>query len=439
MIFPIAEIKKIRTSKLAHSAGWMLVGQGISLVLQAGYFILLARLLGVKEYGVFAGAFALVGIVMPYSAMGSGILFMRYVSADRDLFPSYWGNILLSSVTAGTILSISLYLVAPRLLNSASASLVLFVAIGNCVFSQMVSNMGIVFQTYERLRMTAALNILTNGLRLLAVGIMTILLVNATARQWAIASLCVSLVAALVSFVIVCRSFGLPKFVPGLLKSRAGEGFGYSLGASANSIYNDVDKTMLSHYGMNIQNGIYTMAYRVIDIGTIPISSVDAAALPRFFSTSSKEPHKVAPLAFRLALRACLIGLFVSLALFVAAPLIPHIVGKGFTESILALRWLCLLPAFRGVHQLTGSAITGMGRYQFRTAGQFAAAGLNVALNLWLIPRYGWIGAASSSLATDGALAVVNCLILIGLSREGPGRRSLIQAFRDIVRSSEER
>ena len=43
------EIRRLRTRSLAHNAGWMLVGQGLNLVLQAGYFILLARLLGVRD------------------------------------------------------------------------------------------------------------------------------------------------------------------------------------------------------------------------------------------------------------------------------------------------------------------------------------------------------------------------------------------------------
>ena len=62
----------------------MLAGQGFSLLLQATYFVLLARLLGVGEYGVFAGAFAFVGIVMPYSSLGAGTLFMRYVGSLSD-------------------------------------------------------------------------------------------------------------------------------------------------------------------------------------------------------------------------------------------------------------------------------------------------------------------------------------------------------------------
>ena len=106
-----------------------------------------------------------------------------------------------------------------------------------------------------------------------------------------------------------------------------------------------------------------------------------------------------------------------SVVLFLGAPLIPHLVGNGFAAGVQALRWLCLLPAMRGIHQLTGCALTGMGFQRFRTAAQLSAAGLNLALNLLLIPRYGWHGAAWASLATDGSLAVATWLLLKGISK----------------------
>jgi O-antigen/teichoic acid export membrane protein len=419
MLSLTSEFRRLRTNTLAHNAGWMLVGQGCSFLLQAGYFVLLARLLGVREYGIFAGAFAFVGIAMPYSTLGSGLLFVRYVGSQSNSFAVYWGNIILSTTIAGTALTAVLWLVAPHLLNPASAAIVLPVGIGNCIFSQMLASMGFVFQTFERLRMTAALNILTNGLRLLAVGIMTILLPHSNAQQWAMASLYVSLLAAIVGFFVVSKGFCWPQFSPSLVVSHAVEGLGFSLGWSAQSVYNDIDKTLLSHYGMNVQNGIYTMAYRIVDIANMPITALDAAALPRYVRDSSNnDVRSVSRLAVRLAIRASLVGLMMSAVLFLVAPLIPHLVGRGFAAGVQALRWLCLLPAMRGIHQLTGCALTGMGFQRYRTVAQLSAAGFNLALNLWLIPRYGWHGAAWASLATDGSLAVATWLLLQRLAQK---------------------
>jgi O-antigen/teichoic acid export membrane protein len=61
---------------------------------------------------------------------------------------------------------------------------------------------------------------------------------------------------------------------------------------------------------------------------------------------------------------------------------------------------------------MTGCALTGAGMQRYRTATQLLAATLNFSLNLWLIPKWGWHGAAWSSLCTDAALAAMNSGIL---------------------------
>ena len=421
MTFLSAEIRRLRTSSLAHNAGWMLVGQGMNLVLQAGYFILLARLLGVTEYGIFVGALAFVSLATPYSALGSGMLFVQYVSSNAENFAVYWGNIILATLGAGSLITALVYLIAPHLLNPASASITLLVALGECICRQLVGCIGQMFQAFEHLRMTAAIALLTSLLRLTAVVLLAFFLHRATAWQWALASLIVTSLAALAGSAIVIARYGRPRFVSRLLLTHLSEGLNFSFAGSTQSAYNDIDKTMLSHYGMNVANGIYTMAYRIVDIATIPVTALDAAALPRYFRQSTQGAASVVGLSVRLAWRAALIGVLMSGCMFFAAPLIPRIVGAGFSQSVSALRWLCLIPAFRGMHQLTGSAVTGMGFQRYRTMVQLAAAALNFGLNLWLIPRYGWLGAAWASLATDGSLAVVNLLLLQSLLRETLG------------------
>jgi O-antigen/teichoic acid export membrane protein len=414
------ELQKVRSSSLARNAGWVFVGQGIGLLLQAVYFVLLARLLGTREYGIYAGAFALASMPSAYSTLGTGTLLVRYVSADKRLFSIYWGNVLLvTSITSFAVVGV-LHIIAKHLLDPGSAAIVVLCAVGNCFCSQLATCAGQVFQTFEKLRITATLNLLTNFLRFLAAGTMLFSLHRATAWQWAIASLAVSLIAALTAVITVTVKYGRPKFQPKIFFSGAAEGFGYSFATSTTSVYNDLDKTMLSHYGMHVANGIYTMAYRVVDIATIPVLSIRDAAMPRFFREGARGLKHSAHLASRLLKRAVVLALFSTVVMFFLAPLIPRIVGPGFTESILALRWLCLIPVFRSVHQMAGSALTGAGLQKYRTSSQLTAAVASLCLNVALIPRYGWLGAAWGSLVTDGLLAAMNAGFLAWLCRSSP-------------------
>jgi O-antigen/teichoic acid export membrane protein len=191
----------------------------------------------------------------------------------------------------------------------------------------------------------------------------------------------------------------------------------FAISGSTTAVYNDIDKVVLSHFGMDRANGLYSMAYRVVNIGAMPIQSIVGAALPRFFREGVKGIAATVPMARQLLKRTAGLGLLVSLGMFLCAPIIPHLVGNAYAESVSALRWLCLIPFFRCFHLSAGDAIAGAGHQKFRLVSQSIAATGNLLLNLYLVPRYSWHGAAWASLATDGSLGVMNWVALMLLSK----------------------
>lgn len=271
------------------------------------------------------------------------------------------------------------------------------------------------------------MNLLTNFLRLLLVVAMLVTVRHATAWDWAIASMTISLVAAGTSVAILTIRFGWPTFVPRLLVERAGEGFVFAATGSTALVYNDVDKVMLGHYGMTVANGIYSMAYRAVNVCTLPISSVYAAAFPRFFREGVNGVRSIEPLARRLVKQTLVMGILIAIGMFVMAPLIPYVIGKGFAESVSALRWLCLIPVFRCLHGSAGNAMSGAGYQRYRLVSQFMVAGANFCMNLYLIPHYSWVGAAWASLLTDGTLAAVSWTALLWLKRSEVARPPIIE------------
>ena len=410
-------VMRARKSVLVRNAGWLFAGQGLSFVVQGFYFIVLARLLGTTQYGLLAGAVALVAVVSQYSTFGSGLLFLRYVSPEHSRFRSYWGIILMSTLVLGTLLVVAVRLSGRWLVGAASVPLLFPIAIGDCLFAQLGNAAGQVFQTFEKMKFSAAITLLGSVSRCLIAIAMLVILGRASAFQWAIASLAVSAISTCVAVAIVTRFFGLPSFSPSLLKKRLGEGFVFAVSGSTTAVYNDIDKVVLSRFGMEQANGIYSMAYRMVNIGAMPVLSIVGAAFPRFFREGVKGIAATLPMARQLLRRIVGLSLGISVAMFVCAPIIPHLVGKSFAESVSALRWLCLIPFFRSFHLSAGDAIAGAGHQKFRLVSQSIAAIGNLLLNLYLVPRYSWHGAAWASLGTDGALGVMNWLALILLSK----------------------
>ncbi|MGO9338929.1 MAG: flippase [Terracidiphilus sp.] len=405
-------LRHVLKSTLAKNAGWMLLGQLSAYGLKVVYFVVIARLLGVLDYGIVVGALALVMLVAQYSRLGMGTVLMRYVSGSHSRFATYWGNILLVTIVTSGVLVLLLRLAAYHILDPASAGIVLATAVGSVLCEQLTMSATQAFQAHQSMRMASALGQLATMFRTFTAIGMLLALHHTTAKVWAVASMTASAGAAVVALAVVTMQLGWPRFSPHLVFKHVGEGVEYSFAASTVNAYNDLDKTMLSHYGMSAANGIYGLAYRVIDVGAVPLTSIQLAAEPRLFQLAESGADATIRLGRRLLRHGLLVSTAAALGMFVFAPVLPMVTGKGFGDAVSALRWLCLIPIFRSVHQITGSVLTALGLQRLRTVTQVTAVVLNFGLNVWLIPEFGWHGAAWSSLATDGTLGILNWCVL---------------------------
>ena len=411
------QLQRVQKSVLAQNAAWLMAGQGGSFILQAGSFIALARLLKPTQYGLLAGVVALVTIVSQYGSMGAGPVFMRYVSLDHSQFRLYWGNAIISGLLVGGLITGGLVLGGPWLIQKESLSVLIILALSECIFVQITASASYVFQTFEKMKLSATLSFLTSALRFALVLMLLFFLHSASARDWALASLGISVTVAVAAVWLVTRSYGLPLFSLRLFFRNASEGFVFSISGSTTSVYNDIDKVVLSHNGMITANGLYSMAYRIVNIGSMPAFSIVGAAMPRFFQVGRDGAKAVLPLAKTLLKRILILGVGATVCLFLFAPVLPYIAGHSYREAVTALRWLCLIPLFRCFNLSAGDALSGAGDQKYRLFCQSVAAIGNLGLNLYLVPRYSWHGAAWASLVTDASLGGMNWGALIILSR----------------------
>jgi O-antigen/teichoic acid export membrane protein len=166
--------------------------------------------------------------------------------------------------------------------------------------------------------------------------------------------------------------------------------------------------------------GVYTAAYRVVDMAFIPMRAVLAAAYPRFFASGAGGLAGALALTRHLAVPSAAYAVAASLALLLGAPLLPVLLGESYAGSVGVLRALAVLPLLKVAHHLAADTLTGAGHQGARSAWQVAVAVVNVAANLVLIPAYGVSGAVASSIACDGLLAVALWAVV---ARRVRGRR----------------
>ena len=93
----------------------------------------------------------------------------------------------------------------------------------------------------------------------------------------------------------------------------------------------------------------------------------------------------------------------------------------AFLAGPAVIRWLMLSVCLHAVQFPFADALTGLGRQPLRTGLVTGALLLNVGLNLWWIPRWGWRGAAAATVLCDAILAVALVVaVLLVPRREAP-------------------
>jgi O-antigen/teichoic acid export membrane protein len=264
----------------------------------------------------------------------------------------------------------------------------------------------------------ARLNVVAGMCKLLGAVIVGIAVNHPSAVTWGIVYVVSSAIGGLLGVIWVTRLQGMPTLAIWRIGPEFAEGCYFSVSQSAQSIYNDIDKTMLTRMSTLDAVGIYAAAYRLIDAAFIPIRSLLYAAYPRFFQHGSTGITGSTRYARRLLPRSGGYGILACTALMVFAPLVPRVLGKEYVTAVEAVRWLAPIIFFRSIHYFFADSLTGAGYQGRRTAMQASIAALNVALNLWLIPLYSWRGAAWASLASDGSLMVGLYVVIVLLQRK---------------------
>ena len=411
-------ISFLHKSTVARNTVWMFFGQGLRLVIQAAYFIEIARALGASNYGAFIGVVALVGIAYPFGALGGGNLLVKNVARDKTLFPAYWGRaIVITAVCSSVLLVVVLCISRFVLPASIPLRLVLLVAGADLVGLNIIGICGQAFQAFERLNWTATINALISASRLTGAAILIGIRAHPSALQWGYVYFCSTTAVAITASLLVWARLGAPKFTWPHSAAEMREGFYFSSSLSAQTIYNDIDKTMLARLSTLDATGIYGAAYRLIDVSFAPISALLWSTYPNFFRAGAKGIASSFGYAKPLLLRALGYSSVVCIVILLAAGIVPYILGPEYAGTTEALRWLTPLPVLRGLHYFLSDSLTGAGHQGVRTAIQTGVAAFNILINLWIIPAYSWRGAAWSSIASDGLLVCGTAAAVFILSR----------------------
>ena len=178
-------------------------------------------------------------------------------------------------------------------------------------------------------------------------------------------------------------------------------------------IYFFIGSVMLSKIKGDVEVAVYSVAFNIaLALLFIPTVYTNAIypVLSRYYDQSKSELKLLYEKSFKYLY---IIGLPISLGLFLLAErIILSLYGNKYSASIIALKIISLYFVIKFINFLLGIVLSSIGKQNKRMLGQGLTAGLNILLNLFLIPMIGFVGAALSTFITEIFLFIVYYLFV---------------------------
>jgi O-antigen/teichoic acid export membrane protein len=192
----------------------------------------------------------------------------------------------------------------------------------------------------------------------------------------------------------------------------------YSLGISGLSLQNDGDKTVLPKYH-GADAGLYAAAYRIVQFGLVPISSLLSSSLTTFMDHDEQAEGQHVRRTFRFTLVAAAYSVLFGLLIYVLAPTITESrFFEDYRDATSIIRWLAPFILARAVVMFAINGLLGLGRTGERTAILVGGGILSLGLYLALIPTYSWKGAIAGTLVSETVVGATAWVLLLYYQRK---------------------
>ena len=196
-------------------------------------------------------------------------------------------------------------------------------------------------------------------------------------------------------------------------------GLPFSVGFGADKLRDSADAMLLLRVGSSVEAGIYGAATRLINVALVPLRALIASSNARFFAAGARSVGAALSVARQITVLGSAYALTAAFGVFLAGPAVISVLSDDYATAGDALRLLCVLPLAVSAEAFVATAMTAVGHQRIRVASTLMSTGVNVVLNIALIPAHGWRGAVVASLVCSALnAAVLWSALLVLRSRE---------------------
>lgn len=393
-----------RFRQIAGNTLLLLAGTAISQVLLLLTLFLTARYLGVDVYGQYAASFVLLGQAAVILNFGLDTWLLREgarlaQTVSRKVSDALLIKLLIAApwfvIVAGLATQLNPDVYLPPVIAIAAIGVILQTigTLAQAAFKSQLRN-----QTTFWLQIIGNITLLILTLLLIQRGATLLDFIWARTLAW--------LVLAGVGLYFLIRAFGIQLRLQSL-KPVVRQSTSFFLADALGYVYGTADLTIVAIWLGKTAAGLYAPAVTLINAAFIIPNTIHSVVLP-VIARAYHENRQAARLpSIMLILGLMLEGAIIAGATFVLArPIILLIFGSDFLESAPILSILSIVLFLKALNFALGTILTAIDRQRDRVVAQAFVAVGNVALNLWVVGRYGLVGVAWVYVFTEFCLVI---------------------------------
>lgn len=378
---------------------WLLVGNLVAQVLAAATGLLLARVVGPHEYGLYAIAFSLAMAFTYTALMGLDSIVPREVARN----PGWAGRVTLSALIPALLwlpVLVLLILGAGTAMGySREVRALLLPAALITGIRGLVGLFRSVLRGLERMELDAAVQGLETGLALIAVGLALLLSPSVQKALWAMLSAeALSLILAGIWVGRLARPIGWEAH---LARDMVVAALPLGLTFTLVGLNMRVDTLVLSLFQPAREVGLYNAAVSLVMLSR-SVSLMAAAFLPRLSSLAQRDEAAFARLRDQGLLWMLVPGIGIGVTMSLLSPfLMALLYGTSFLSAAPILRVLGVGTIAVFLNAYFWQVLIARGEQGTIARTTAASLILSFALATILVPRWGAFGAAGAVLARE--------------------------------------
>lgn len=369
--------------------GFMAFSTYFRIASQLLVFLVLARLLGAEQFGLFSYWFSVTSLIAIPVNYGFGIQLLREAAKD----PQSRQVIMDRMLAAKLVLTLAVLLVCAPASVAVSSLALFWLLLFTAIAESYVDFCNFALRSQDGYAGEARVTFVASLLQLILVS--AVALASAAVIPVA-AAYCASRCAALL--LTYRMAYGgrrrLPlDFSAATLCATLRSGFPYAADMGVSTFNNAIDIILLKQMSSVRSVGIYQAGLRLMMGGTTPAMVVSNVYLPKVSALDSEgREYRLAVADLNLKMVALGGGISLLLALF-SGPITTLFFGPEYAELALLLPWFALVLVLRYVAASFGINLTAAGHQSVRVVANLIYLAVFAVAALLLIPPLQGTGA----------------------------------------------